>query len=95
MSMSVPAPPAVSTPLLTEVEFADALRVTDRTVRRWAQQGIVSPIRIGGVKRYRAQDLDALIAAPREPSPPNDVEAPGKGLNGTPEAADVGPCDEE
>jgi hypothetical protein len=48
-------------PLLTEIETAAALRVTDRTIRTWAANGILHVVRIGGVKRYRASDIAALI----------------------------------
>lgn len=48
-------------PLLTEPETAAALRVTDRTIRTWVAKGILSAVRIGGVKRYRASDIAALI----------------------------------
>jgi hypothetical protein len=48
-------------PLLTEIETAAALRVTDRTIRTWAANGILHVVRIGGVRRYRASDIAALI----------------------------------
>jgi len=37
------------------------LRVTDRTIRTWAANGILRVVRIGGVRRYRASDIAALI----------------------------------
>ena len=47
--------------LMTGPEAADVLRVSRRTVRRWAATGTLTAIQIGGVKRYRASDIDALI----------------------------------
>ena len=49
--------------LLTEIETAAALRVTDRTIRTWAANGILHVVRIGSVGRYRASDIAALIGA--------------------------------
>lgn len=48
-------------PLLTEIETAAALRVTDRTIRTWASNGILPVVQIGGVTRYRASDIAALL----------------------------------
>ena len=50
-----------SCPLLTEREVAGVLRVSGRTVRRWATSGILPVIQIGGVRRYRADYIDALV----------------------------------
>lgn len=61
--------PRAALELLTEAEVAAALRVTDRTVRRWDAEGIVHAIRIGGVKRYRASDIAALIDPQRSEAP--------------------------
>ncbi len=56
--------------LLIEREVADAFRVSGRTIRRWAASGILPSIVIGGIRRYPAEDIDAIIA----PSP----HAPGR-----------------
>jgi len=37
---------------------ADKLQVSERTIRRWGQTGALKPKRIGGVKRYKASDID-------------------------------------
>lgn len=47
--------------LLTEREVADALRVSPRTVRRWAAAGTLPAIEVGGVRRYRADFIRALL----------------------------------
>lgn len=51
-------------PLLTEREVAGVLRVSGRTVRRWAANGVLPVIQIGGVRRYSADYIEALIATP-------------------------------
>jgi len=48
-------------PLLTECEVAGVFRVSGRTVRRWAASGILPAIQIGGVRRYSADRIAALI----------------------------------
>ena len=48
-------------PLLTEREVAGVFRVSGRTVRRWAASGILPAIQIGGVRRYSASHIEALI----------------------------------
>jgi excisionase family DNA binding protein len=43
---------------LTAKEAADKLRVSERTLIRWEKSGALKPKRIGGVKRYKASELD-------------------------------------
>lgn len=38
-------------------------RVAGRTVKRWAARGVLEPVRIGGTTRYRADEVNALIAS--------------------------------
>lgn len=59
-------------PLLTEIETAAALRVTDRTIRTWAANGILPVVQIGGVTRYRASDIAALIGPSTDDEDGND-----------------------
>jgi excisionase family DNA binding protein len=59
--------------LLTEQEVADVFRVTSRTVRRWATAGTLEAIRVGGVTRYRADAVTALVG------PINDQEPAANG----------------
>lgn len=47
--------------LLTAYEVAELLKVNVRTVWRWARSGRIRRVRIGGVSRYRADDLVALL----------------------------------
>ena len=48
--------------LLTARDVAERLRVDAKTVRRWRESGRLPPaIEIGGVVRWRTQDIDAWI----------------------------------
>lgn len=47
--------------LLTTAEVADLLRVSRASVSRWAKDGVLRPIRVGGVVRFRRDDVDALL----------------------------------
>ncbi len=60
------APPVV----LTEAEVASVLRVTGRTVRRWAAAGTLDAIKVGGIRRYRVDQVVGLIerASVQEPA---------------------------
>jgi excisionase family DNA binding protein len=54
------------TPLLTADEVAAELRVTPRTVRRWARDGLIEPIHLGGrLVRYAPGAVEALIRSGR------------------------------
>ena len=65
--------PVATTPVvLTEPEVARVLRVSDRTVRRWAAAGTLNAIKVGGVRRYRVDQVVALI------DPPSDNERGGE-----------------
>jgi excisionase family DNA binding protein len=57
------------TPLLTSAEVAARLGVTRRTVRTWTVRGVLPHVRVGGVRRYRPADLEALIGASAVPLP--------------------------
>lgn len=37
------------------------LGVTRRAVRTWTVRGVLPHVRVGGVRRYRPEDIDALI----------------------------------
>lgn len=52
--------------LLTTQEVADTLRVSRASVSRWAKTGVLSPIRVGGIVRFRRTEVDALL----EPATP-------------------------
>ena len=48
--------------LLTPSEVAEAFRVDPKTVARWAQAGKLASVRtIGGHRRYRRADVEALL----------------------------------
>jgi excisionase family DNA binding protein len=47
--------------LLTVKETARLFRVTRKTLERWEAAGILAPTRVGGIVRYRSQDIDALL----------------------------------
>jgi excisionase family DNA binding protein len=49
--------------LLTPAEVAAMFRVDPKTVTRWAKAGKLSSIRtLGGHRRYRAEEIEALLA---------------------------------
>lgn len=52
--------------LLTPAEVASRLRVSRASVSRWAKDGVLKPIRVGGTLRFRRADVEALLA-PVEP----------------------------
>jgi excisionase family DNA binding protein len=48
---------------LTPAEVAAAFRVDPKTVTRWAKAGKLTSIRtLGGHRRYRKAEVDALLA---------------------------------
>jgi len=54
-----------SEPLETAAEVARRLNASERTVRRYAEIGVLPSIRIGGLIRFDPSDVDALVAAGR------------------------------
>jgi excisionase family DNA binding protein len=54
-------------PLLTTTEVAEACNVEPETVRRWAREGRIAAITLpGGLKRFRREDVDALLTPTTE-----------------------------
>ncbi len=49
-------------PLLTATEVAARLNVSKALVYRWAREAVVPSVVIGGIVRFRPEDVDALIA---------------------------------
>ena len=43
--------------LLTSMELAELLKVQPSTIRRWASNGTITAVRIGGICRYRLEDV--------------------------------------
>jgi len=73
--------PSASSPLdrtllLTEAEVAAIFRVTPRTIRRWARDGWLNPLRIAGTTRYRAAELRDLTGSNDETQPGQAALAP-------------------
>jgi excisionase family DNA binding protein len=58
--------------LLTPAEVAALFRVDPKTVTRWAKAGKLSAIRtLGGHRRYRAAEVQALLAGLEGEGPPS------------------------
>ena len=43
--------------LLTCAELAELLKVQPSTIRRWASNGTITAVRIGGICRFRLEDV--------------------------------------
>lgn len=54
--------------LLTTQEVADLLRVTRSSISRWSKIGILTPIRIGGLLRFRRDQVERLLEPNTEPA---------------------------
>ena len=66
--MRTTAPPLPC--LLTPRELAAALRVSEATAYRYLAAGVVPAIRVGGVLRIRADDLERLVGLGEDGSAP-------------------------
>jgi excisionase family DNA binding protein len=56
--------------LLTPAEVAARFRVDPKTVTRWAKAGKLSSIRtLGGHRRYRATEIEALLTTSGDEQP--------------------------
>ncbi|MGI8730826.1 MAG: helix-turn-helix domain-containing protein [Solirubrobacteraceae bacterium] len=67
--MATSSPADRTSPFLTEPEVAAILRVSGRTVRTWADRGILRAVRIGGVRRYSAQCVAELVEQSNDDEP--------------------------
>jgi excisionase family DNA binding protein len=56
-------------PLLSKLEAADHLGVTDRQIRRLLDDQKLITVKVGGLTRLRIDDLDAYIEANSYPAP--------------------------
>lgn len=56
-----------SEPLLTAEEVAPLFRVTPATIYRWATDGVIPKVKVGGTVRFRRSDIEAVLTAPAEP----------------------------
>jgi excisionase family DNA binding protein len=52
---------ATNKQLMSAREVAEVLGVHWRTVMRWGDAGVIPAVRIGGVVRYRAADIERLL----------------------------------
>lgn len=48
---------------MTTQEAAQYLRVSERTLRRWAAEGLVPSVRRGGTRRFRREQIDTAKPA--------------------------------
>lgn len=55
------------TDLLTAAEVALLLRVTTPTIYRWADDGTLPSVKVGGIVRFRREEIDAILR-PSEPA---------------------------
>ena len=55
--------------LITLTEVAQYLRVAERTVYQWAQQGRVPSFKIGNVWRFKQSDIDTWIEERKRDTP--------------------------
>jgi excisionase family DNA binding protein len=90
-----PGVDCVSEEILTFREVAKLLKVADKTVYTMAQKGTMPAFKVGGLWRFRRQDLDAWISErlgrpgrdlsstmrPSRPSDGRSNETDGDGMN--------------
>lgn len=53
--------------LLRVKDVMTRLNVSRRTIYYWIREGILKPIRLGGLYRFHPEDIDALIESQRHP----------------------------
>jgi|GEM_PF-3057937 len=46
---------------LTPSEFAQSLKISMVTLWHWDNKGIIKPLRVGNLKRYRRSDLEKIM----------------------------------
>lgn len=56
----------ISKELLTIDEVADMLKVSKMTLHRWDKSGILQKVDVGGMRRYRRSDVEAIIEKRKE-----------------------------
>ena len=63
-----------SSALMGPAQVAKYLRIAERTVHLWAQQGKLPAFKAGSVWRFRRSELDKWLEGTRSGPPVNDVE---------------------
>lgn len=63
-------------PLLTAAEVAERLNLTERTIRRHAENGVLPHVRIAGSVRFKRDEIEALIADASVPTALTGVVSP-------------------
>jgi len=53
--------------LMTVAEVAEALRLTDETVHRWAREGRLPYVNVLGVKRFDRRVIEEIVTTPGQP----------------------------
>lgn len=59
--------------LMTVAEVAEALRLTDETIHRWAREGRIEFVDVLGVKRFKRTYIEALVEGQSAPTATADV----------------------
>jgi excisionase family DNA binding protein len=72
--MTVPDPS--SDRFLTLQELAILLKVKERTIYLWAQQGRIPSFKLGNAWRFDRQDIESWIEAQKRNTPRKDKELP-------------------
>lgn len=54
--------------LMTVAEVAEALRLSDETIHRWAREGRLEYIDVLGVKRFRRDYIEGILAGDTSPA---------------------------
>jgi excisionase family DNA binding protein len=58
--------PIESKVYLSAAELATLVGVTERTTKRWIAEGVMPSALIGGVRRVRRSDVEALFVSARQ-----------------------------
>jgi excisionase family DNA binding protein len=60
----MPDDPAASSAIVSAAEVAELFGVSDKTVRRWQQKGLIRSLRLpSGQHRYRLSDIEVAWTA--------------------------------
>lgn len=63
MSTHEPPPSASGRQWATEIEAADHARVSNNTIRRWRERGLITGYKVGRTVRYDLVEVDELIGS--------------------------------